>query len=79
VLDVLDTFYDESIPLSERMRLLDGCLKDLRRLSKAASVAVSAAPLKPGQPPGFLERLADIAGQVWHFEVPQPTPPPRLF
>ena len=71
------SFPDVRVQIS--YRLLEGCLKDLRRLSDAASVAVSAAPLKPGQPPGFLERLAEIAGQVWHFETPSPAPPPRLF
>lgn len=79
VLEVLDTFYDENIPLPERQRLLKGCLKDLRRLAEVTSVAISAAPLKPGQPPEFLEQLVSTAGQVWHFETPQIAPPPSLF
>ena len=79
VLEVLDTFYDENVPLPERQRLLEGCLQHLLRLAEVTSVAISAAPLKPGQPGEFLEHLAEIAGQVWHFETPQPAPPPRLF
>jgi hypothetical protein len=79
VLEMLDTFYDENIPLPERLRLLEGCLKNLRRLAGVASVAVSAAPVQEGQPAGLLELLIAAAGQVWHFETPQPAPPPRLF
>jgi hypothetical protein len=79
VLEMLDTFYDENVPLPERLRLLEGCLEHLRRLAEATSVAVSAAPLEQGQPAGLLELLTASAGQIWHFETPQTAPPPRLF
>jgi hypothetical protein len=79
VLELLDTFYDENIPLPERLRLLEGCLENLRRLAQTTSVAVSAAPLEQGQSAGLLEMLTAAAGQVWHFEMPQAAPPPRLF
>ena len=79
VLEMLDTFYDENVPLPERLRLLEGCLEHLRRLAGATSVAVSAAPLETGQPAGLLELLTASAGQIWHFGTPQAAPPPRLF
>jgi hypothetical protein len=47
VLDLLNTFYDESVPLPEARRLLGFCLKHLRRLAAAAPVVVSARPPKP--------------------------------
>jgi len=47
VLDLLNTFYDESVPLPEARRLLGFCLKHLRRLAATAPVVVSARPPKP--------------------------------
>lgn len=47
VLDLLATFYDESVPLPEASRLLRACLVHLRRLSAGAPVVVSARPPKP--------------------------------
>lgn len=79
VLNLLDTFYDENVKLDERLRLLEVSLGELRRLCRAASVAVSANPPLPGQPGELLEMLAVAAGQVWSFEEPQPVEPLRLF
>jgi hypothetical protein len=79
VFELLDTFYDENVPLPERLRLLEGCLEHLRHLAEVTQVAVSAAPLEQGQPAELLERLSAAAGQVWHFEMPRPASPPRLF
>ena len=44
VLNLLSTFMDESVPLVERERLLGQAIAHLRRLSRLAPVAVSAAP-----------------------------------
>jgi hypothetical protein len=79
VLDLLDTFYDENVRLPERLRLLQVSLTHLRRLSQAASVAVSACLPKRDQTGELLEMLADAAGQVWSFEEPLPVEPLRLF
>jgi hypothetical protein len=79
VLNLLDTFYDENVKLSERMRLLEVSLSELRRLCRSASVAVSASLPNRNQPGELLEILAGAAGQVWNFEEPQPTEPLRLF
>jgi hypothetical protein len=79
VLNLLDTFYDENVKLTERLRLLDVSLAELRRLCRLASVAVSASLPKRDQPGELLEMLAGAAGQVWSYEEPQPVEPLRLF
>lgn len=79
VLDLLSTFHDESVPLRERIRLLDASLLELHRLSSRAPTLVSAA-LETRELSGeLLERLEESADQVWRLE-PQPSPQPlRLF
>jgi hypothetical protein len=79
VLNLLDTFYDENVKLAERLRLLEVSLKELRRLCRSASVAVSTCPTTPDQPAELIEALAASASQVWSFEEPQPVEPLRLF
>jgi len=79
VLNLLDTFYDENVNLTERLRLLNVSLAELRRLHRAASVAVSTCQPTRDQPAELLEMLKDAAGQVWSFEEPQPLEPMRLF
>ena len=79
VLNLLDTFYDENVKLAERQRLLDISLAELKRLCRAASVAVSTGLPTRDQPGELLEMLAAAAGQVWSFEEPQPVEPLRLF
>ncbi len=79
VLNLLDTFYDENVKLVERLRLLEVSLGELRRLCRAASVAVSASLPGRDQPGELLDTLAGAAGQVWTFEEPQPVEPLRLF
>ncbi len=79
VLNLLDTFYDENVKLAERLRLLDVSLAELKRLCRAASVAVSTSLPTRDQPGELLEMLAAAAGQEWSFEEPQPVEPLRLF
>ncbi len=47
VLDMLDTFYDESVPLYETRRLLEISIRELRRLCAGAPLVVSARPPGP--------------------------------
>jgi hypothetical protein len=76
VLEMLSTFYDESVPLVERQRLLETCRVQLRRLSSQASVAVSVSP-PPDEASGkLLSVLEEIADHTWHLE-PQ-LPPAQL-
>lgn len=45
VLDLLNTFYDESVQVGERKRLLCSCLPHLERLVRTAGGVVSVHPL----------------------------------
>ncbi len=44
VLNLLTTFHDENVPMSERTRLLHLCIADLKRLADQSPVLVSATP-----------------------------------
>jgi hypothetical protein len=72
VIDLLDTFYDESVNLEERRRLAHKCAGHLRRLSRYATVAVSVRPPRPPRtdPTGILEIIQDAADQ-FVFHQPQ--------
>ena len=71
VIDLLDTFYDESAPLDERLRLIDGCLAHLHELSRLAPVAVSIRPPQPSQPDptGLLDIVQQSADSLWYQEL----------
>lgn len=83
VLDLLSTFYDESVRLSESARLLRQSLAALSHISRRAPVLISARrPLPAAQNRNLLlELLLDEAAQVWE-EAPPPAPAvtqPALF
>lgn len=80
-LDLLATFYDESVRADEALHLLERCLGDLRRLSAQAPVVVSARPPRPGRGftygftpesarPELLEALKDAADEMVTWEEP---------
>ena len=82
VLDFLNTFYDESVQLGERKRLLRACITHLERLELAAGGLVSAHPSKvPSQAAlELLEMLARAAKDTYHVEMAAPAlAPMRLF
>ena len=87
VIDLLDTFYDESAPLEERHRLIQRCLAHLRSLSRHAPVAVSLRPPPPSQtdPTGLLDIVQQAADSLWFQEDastisgPQHPSQPTLF
>jgi hypothetical protein len=79
VLDLLSTFYDESVPGGESRRLLQACVVQLQRLNDLAPVAISVRPGLPGSRPELLEALQSAASQVWTLEPYSPEPPARLF
>jgi hypothetical protein len=87
VLDLLNTFYDESVRVHERRRLLTACLFHLDRLSRPAGGAVTVHPPAVPSPEAieFVRLLEVHAADVW---LPPPAaegPPalpfaqPRLF
>lgn len=81
VLHILDTFYDENVPLAERQRLLDNSLWELRRLSSGSSVGVSARRPSVRLPEAeeLLRRLELAADHVWRAEAESEPEPLRLF
>jgi hypothetical protein len=78
-LDLLSTFYDESVPAAESLRLLRRCILQLRRLNQWAPVAVSARSDPPANRPELLQALQAAADQAWILEPHIPPPPARLF
>mgnify|MGYP000982338017 CR=1 FL=1 len=81
IIDLLDTFYDESVPLPERRRLAKRCALRLKALGKSAPVVVSLRPPPPDQldPTGLQAIIQKAADLLWQQEVSQPPAPLRLF
>lgn len=78
VLDLLATFYDESVSLPESQRLLQACLVHLQRLSRSAPVVVSAKPPAPRRNGRtvLVETLQAAASGAWQLEaLPVPSAP----
>ncbi len=75
LLDLLATFYDEDVKLPETQRLLRRCLLQLRRLSQAAPLIVSAQPPKPvvyDERIGLFESLRAAARVLWEADLALP-------
>jgi len=72
VLDLLTTFYDESVPLREVERLLDTSLAHLRQLAVSGPVIIGAreprAPVRARW--SLLERLQIAADAAWMLQPP---------
>lgn len=82
VLDLLNTFYDESVQAGERKRLLRGCIVHLHRLEKATAGAVSIHP--PAVPSQTAIELLDLLQaatvDTYYAQPVPPAPEPlRLF
>jgi hypothetical protein len=82
VLDLLNTFYDESVQAGERKRLLQGCIAQLQRLGQAAEGAISLHP--PAVPSRtaseMLEMLRAALPETYFIQVDPPAPAPlQLF
>ncbi len=75
VIDLLATFYDEDVKLPETQRLLRRCLQQLRRLSQAAPLIVSAQPPKPiiyEERIGLFEAVRAAAKVLWEADLALP-------
>jgi hypothetical protein len=82
ILDLLRTFYDESVQASERKRLLRGCLAQMQRLEQAGGGLVSVHPPALPSPVAveLLEMLKKAApATIFVREEPQAPQAPRLF
>jgi hypothetical protein len=82
ILDFLSTFYDESVQVGERKRLLRACAMHLERLVGAAGGVVSVhPPAVPSQAAvELLGLLQASAGEAYFIQPAAPAPEPlRLF
>jgi len=70
VLNLLATFHDENASLPDRLRLLDSCLRRLRKNARHTPVLVVLHP-QPDEEP-FLVRIREFVDQVWVFEPHHP-------
>jgi hypothetical protein len=77
ILDLLSTFYDESISFVESQRLLERGLRSIRILNQTVPVVISARPpvVEFPQRRVFLLRLCAVASRVWE-EAPIPSEAP---
>jgi len=72
VLDMLASFYDESVASGERHRLLRKSIAELNRLKRQAAIVVSAVHPKRNGPDEFVACLAENSDHVLRFETPAP-------
>jgi len=82
VLDLLNTFYDESVQAGERKRLLRACLAQLERLGRCSHSVVSVHPPKvPSQVAVEMLAMLQVKAQDTIFIQPEPAAPEplRLF
>ena len=72
VIDLLDTFYDESAPLAERRSLIERCMQLLHGLSSLAPTIASVRPPEPSRadPTGLLEIVENAGDLLWLPEEP---------
>jgi hypothetical protein len=76
VLDLLNTFYDHSVKIGERKRVLQGCLENLNRLEQFAGGTVSVCPPRdPSKEKASLFRMVEEATTgTYRVEVMIPSP-----
>lgn len=83
VLDLLNTFYDESVPLRESERLLGRVIDQLQRLARSAPVIVGAREPQSliAERWTLLEQLQAAADASWRLRPPagETAAQPRLF
>ena len=83
VLDMLATFYDESVTRRESRRLLAQAVEQIEKLRLRAPVVISARPPPPefAERAGLLAALIRIADNLWEEDIRQDGPPqqPSLF
>jgi hypothetical protein len=75
VLEMLATFYDESVPLADSERLLTVTLAHLKRLAAVGPVIVGAREpqMLVKDRWALLDRLQAAADASWLLQLPQPT------
>jgi hypothetical protein len=69
VLDLLNTFYDESVDDQQSQHLLASCIGHLKRLSRISPVLISISPApKREKRPFLMNMLLEAATSTWQWE-----------
>ena len=80
ILDLLNTFYDDHVPVSEANRLLQSCLIQIHRLELSAPVVVTLAPPLVEERAFLIEQVCDAADHLLNLTPPRPSiSQPALF
>jgi hypothetical protein len=80
ILDLLNTFYDDHVPIHEAERLLHSCLEQIERLRLTAPVVVTLGPPLADERAFLVERVCEQADEVFVREAPLPQmTQPALF
>lgn len=79
VLDLLATFYDDSVSLNESQRLLQIVLGHLKRLCQTAPVVLSLYPPRLAERAYLVQMVMDLADQVFTWEEASTAAPARLL
>ena len=83
MLDLLNTFYDESVPLRDAERLLTRVIAHLKRLAAIGPVIVGASEPQSlvKERWGLLDQLQVAADMAWMLRPPleETATQPRLF
>lgn len=79
ILDLLTTFYDESVSVTESYRLLHLVIQHLRRLRQTAPIVVTVRPSPQPERAGLIKMLIDIADHVHIVTETNPVYQPPLF
>lgn len=68
ILDLLNTFQDDHVPIHEARRLLDSCITQIQRLQCSAPVVVTLAPALVEERAFLIDMVCGKADQVFTFE-----------
>ncbi len=79
VMDMLTTFYDESISVAESVRLTDIATRHLLRLGQQAPVLVTLQPPAIRTRAGLIKIVQSAADQLYMHKSPAETFQPPLF
>lgn len=74
LLDLLATFYDEQVSAPEARRLLEGCLKQVERLARAAPLLITLTPPRTAVRVFLTEQVLARVQAVFDPDLPPPAP-----
>jgi hypothetical protein len=70
ILDLLNTFYDDHVPIQEAERLLRSCLEQIQRLQLSAPVVVTLGPPLAAERTFLIEQVCGHADHLLHLAPP---------